>query len=58
MGDRRSRNCNQPVVDGVCCQRFDSEIVARVLNPPLRGFSRKVHRLVSVTSSNQPHLIG
>ena len=58
MGDRRSRNCNQLVVYGVCCQRFDSEIVGRVLNPLSRGFSRKVYRLVSVTSSNQPHLIG
>ena len=58
MRERRCRNCNQPVVNGVCCQRFDSEIVVRVLNPPLRGCSRKVHRLVSVTSSNQPRLIG
>ena len=58
MGDRRSRNCNQPVVDGVCCWRFDSEIVARVLNPPLRGCNRKVRRRVSVTSSTQPRLIG
>ena len=58
MVERRCRNCNQPVVDGVCCQRFGSEIAAGVLNPPLRGGSRKVHRLVSITSSNQPHWIG
>ena len=58
MGELRCRTCNHPVVDEVCYQRFDSEIVARVLNPPLRGCSRKVRRLVSVTSSTQLRLIG
>ena len=58
MGERRRRNCNQPVLDGVCYQRYDSEIVARVLDPPFEGCRRKVHRLGSVNISNQLHLIG
>ena len=58
MGERPRRSCNRPVMDGVCCQRYDSEIVARVLCPPFGGCSRKVHRFVSVNIWNQLRLIG
>ena len=57
MGERRSRTCNQQVVDGACCQSFDSEVIAMVLNPPVRECSRKVYGLVSVTPSNPLRLV-
>ena len=58
MGERRRRNCNRPVLDGVYCQLYDSEIVAGVLRPPSGGCGRKVHRFLSANISNQLRLIG
>ena len=58
MGERQRRNCNQPADIGVYCQRCADETMAKALNPPSGGRTKKVHCHVPATPSVQPRLIG
>ena len=57
MRERRCRNCNQPAGDCVYCQRCADGIMAKALNSPSGGRTKKMHRHVPATSSVRRRLM-